>query len=205
MAINYVVQAEIVDIRTDAPLASDSFLVDTNVWGWTTYTRASLGKRGPTPRQSRDYPTYINRAIAAKARLLRCGLSLAELAHVIEKTEREVFGVQDSQNKEFRHNYPAARARVAAEVKTAWEQVKSLSAPIDILINDPTTDAALMRFQAQAVDGYDLFLLEATMRASVVQVITDDGDYCAVPGIRVFTSNNAVVTAAAAQGKLLRR
>jgi len=54
MAINYVVQAEIVDIRTDAPLASDSFLVDTNVWGWTTYTRASLGKRGPTRRQSRD-------------------------------------------------------------------------------------------------------------------------------------------------------
>jgi len=143
--------------------------------------------------------------MAAKARLLRCGLSLAELAHVIERTEREIFGLQDGQNKEFRHNYPAARARVAAEVKTAWEQVKSLSAPIDILINDPTTDAALMHFQAQAVDGYDLFLLEATMRAGVAQVITDDGDYSAVSGIRVFTSNNAVVTAAAAQGKLLRR
>jgi hypothetical protein len=67
------------------------------------------------------------------------------------------------------------------------------------------TDAALSRFETQPVDGYDLFLIEAVVRAGIVQVITDDGDYCTVPGITVFTGNQTVLTAATAQGKLRTR
>lgn len=205
MAIRYVVRADVFDICSDTPTAADSFLVDTNVWCWSTYTRASLGKRPPKPRQTRDYPAYINRALAVKARLLRCGLSLAELAGVIEKTECHVASFREDQIKEFRHNHPTHRGRVAAEVKTAWELVKNMSVPTDILVDDLTTDAALTRFQTQGVDGYDLFLLEAMSRTGVVQVITDDGDYATVPGIKVFTSNQAVLAAAKAQGKLVSR
>jgi len=36
-------------------------------------------------------------------------------------------------------------------------------------------------------------------------VITDDGDYVTVPGIKVFTANRNAITAAANQGKLLTR
>ncbi len=32
MALQYTVQAEVVDIRADRPRATDVFLVDTNVW-----------------------------------------------------------------------------------------------------------------------------------------------------------------------------
>jgi len=156
-----------------------------------------------------DYPTYIGSTIAAKARLLRCGLSLAELAHVIEKNEREIYsrttGFNDRLTKEFRHNHPAERTRVAAEVQTAWDQVKTMSVSIDFPVDDSITNAALTRFQTQPVDGYDLFLLEAITRASIVQVITDDGDYATVPGIRVFTSNQVVLATAQAQGKLVVR
>ena len=209
MPINYVVQADVVDIRTDSPLATDCFFVDTNVWCWMTYTRASLGKNPPKPQKVVDYPAYIGSAIAGKARLLRCGLSLAELAHVIEKNEREIYsqatGFNDRLTKEFRHNHPVERSRVVAEIETAWGLVKNMSAPTDILVGATTTDAALVRFQSQAVDGYDLFLLEAITRAGVVQVITDDGDYCTVPGICVFTSNLAVLARASAQGKLIVR
>jgi len=209
MAINYVVRADVVDIRNDTPLATDSFFVDTNVWHWTTYTRASLGKNPPNPQKVVDYPTYVGSAIAAKAGILRCGLSLAELAHVIEKNEREIYslatGFNDRLTKDFRHNHPVERTRVTAEVQTAWDQVKAMSVSIDIPVDDRTTDAALARFQTQAVDGYDLFLLEAITRAGIVQVITDDGDYATVPGIKVFTSNRAVLAAAQAQGKLVVR
>jgi len=209
MAINYVVRADVVDIRTDAPLVTDSFFVDTNVWYWMSYTRASLGKNPPNPQKVVDYPTYIGSAIAAKSRLLRCGLSLAELAHVIEKNEREIYsrttGFNDRLTKEFRHNHPAERTRVAAEVQTAWDQVKTMSVSIDIPVDDPITNAALTRFQTQPVDGYDLFLLEAITRAGIVQAITDDGDYATVPGIKVFTSNQTVLATAQAQGKLVVR
>jgi len=46
MAVQYAVQAEVVDIRTDRPRATDIFLVDTNVWFWTTYAIASQGTPG---------------------------------------------------------------------------------------------------------------------------------------------------------------
>jgi hypothetical protein len=39
----------------------------------------------------------------------------------------------------------------------------------------------------------------------VIQLITDDGDFATIPGIQVFTANRNVVTAARAQGKLLKR
>lgn len=38
MPVNYIVQAEVVDIRSDAPKNEDIFLVDTNAWYWYTYT-----------------------------------------------------------------------------------------------------------------------------------------------------------------------
>ena len=42
-------------------------------------------------------------------------------------------------------------------------------------------------------------------KAGVVQVITDDGDYVTVPGIKVFTANHNVIRAARNQGKLITR
>lgn len=199
MPINYVVKADVVDLRNYTPLAGEVFLVDTNVWLWMTYSRTGIGDH----RQTRDYPAFLNRARKAGARLLRCGISLAELAHVIERTEREISGFTDNQHKEFRHNHPDQRCRVAEEVQTAWQQVKAMSEPIDITVDDATTDAALTRFRSQPVDGYDLFLLEAMSRGSIQQVVTDDGDYCTVPGIRIFTSNKTVLDAAAFHGKLV--
>jgi hypothetical protein len=91
MAVNYTIRADVVDIRQDTPKPSDAFLIDTNVWYWLTYTRARLADRPPLRYQINDYPAYIGKARSAKAQLYRCGLSLAELAHLIEKTEREIF------------------------------------------------------------------------------------------------------------------
>lgn len=63
----------------------------------------------------------------------------------------------------------------------------------------------LLRFQSDALDGYDLFLLEAARAAGISKVITDDGDFCSVPGIEMFTKNQRVITSAQTQGKLIVR
>lgn len=42
MAIDYTIQAQIVDIRKDSPRSEDIFLVDTNVWYWHAYTNANV-------------------------------------------------------------------------------------------------------------------------------------------------------------------
>ncbi|HEY9634245.1 MAG TPA: hypothetical protein V6D14_12600 [Coleofasciculaceae cyanobacterium] len=209
MPINYAIQAEVVALRSDSPQSSDSFLVDSNVWYWLTYSRASQSVNPPKPYQLNHYPAYILKAQSASAKLLHSGLSLAELAHLIEKTEREIFirasGLSIN-NKEYRHNYPTERTtRVVAEVEDAWEQVKAIADPLNLSVDESTTNAALVRFKTQLLDGYDLFILESMTRAGIFQVITDDGDFATVPGIQVFTANQNLITAARNQGKLLRR
>jgi hypothetical protein len=209
MPINYAVQAEVVDIRSDNPQPTDAFLVDTNVWFWITYARASSAPTPPRATQLANYPGYVGKCLAARSRLYRCGLSLSELAHLIEKTEREIHGASSGAQlgtKEFRHNHPTERASVVAEVQSVWSQVKALaSAALDVTVDDATTDVALARFQSQLLDGYDLFIVEALSKAGFTQVLTDDGDFSSVPGIQVFTANTNVISAANAQGKLLRR
>jgi predicted nucleic acid-binding protein len=201
MAVNYTVQAEVVDIRFDQPKKDDIFLVDTNVWYWLTYTKASTSANN---YQIRDYPTYIAKALSAQSLLLYCGLSLSELAHNIEQTEKQIFS-STLRPKEYRHNYPTERANVVGEIQAAWSQVTSIAVSSDITVNEVITNACLNRFSTQQLDGYDLLMLEAMDKAGIVQVITDDGDYVTVPGIKVFTANQNVITAAGNQSKLLIR
>ena len=35
MAVNYTIEADVVDIGADTPMATDAFFVDTNVWFWS--------------------------------------------------------------------------------------------------------------------------------------------------------------------------
>lgn len=215
MPVNYTIQADVIDIRTDVPKDTDAFLVDSNVWFWMTYTRASQGRRQPRSYQINAYPSYVNSALANGAKIYWSGLSLAELSHQIEKNERELYGAQQAQSigaktaifktKEYRHNFPVERANAPLEVRAAWGQVRTMADPLDVTIDEQTTDAAVNRYQSEAVDGYDLFFLEAMVEHSVVQIITDDGDFSTVPGICVFTANRSVIDAANAQGHLVVR
>lgn len=203
MAINYTIQADVIDIRQDTPKTEDAFLVDTNVWYWVTYTKASQTAQ---PYQIKDYPTYISRALSSKSQLFKCGLSLAELSHRIEKTEHEFFSYTRTLTlKEYRHNYPQERATVVQEVQAAWGQVKSMANAVDITVNKDSTDRVLTRMASEPLDGYDLLILEAISQAGIVNVITDDGDYAMVPGIQLFTANHNVIEAARNQGRLIGR
>ena len=203
MAINYSIQAKVVDITTDSPRADDVFLVDTNVWYWMTYPNAT----SYVPSQLANYPGYLNKALAADSKIHHSGLSLAELSHLIEKTEREIYERSNGtiRPKEYRHNLSGERSRVASEIKAAWGQVVSLADPLAVTIDEMTATAALNRLQTEKLDGYDLFILESMKNHGIVQVITDDGDFATVTGIQVFTANRNVIASAKDQGKLKMR
>jgi predicted nucleic acid-binding protein len=192
MPLNYTVKAQVVDIRTDTPKKDDKFLVDSNVWYWCGYTNASISSR---PYQVTDYPDYLWKALSAGSSLSYCGLSLAELAHQIEEQERNIFNPA-LKPKEYRHNELTERPNLFAQIKRVWAIVKSKAICADIPVNEAKTDAALARFETQFLDGYDLLILEAMEKANIAQVITDDGDYVTVPGIKVFTANKSVIAAA---------
>ncbi|GKU81187.1 hypothetical protein [Niallia sp. NCCP-28] len=200
----------VVDITDDTPLEDDVFFVDSNVWFWLTYERASLGNSKPLPYQVKDYPEYIDAAFLSESKMYRSGLSLSELSHQIEKVEYDIFCATHSLNmpnkKSFRRNYPIERANVVEQIELAWLQVKQMGIPLESeIINEQVTDLALNRFQNQLIDGYDIFLMEFIKSSGIVNVISDDGDLASVPGIKLFTANRTVIEEAILQGKLIER
>src|SRR5262249_21440114 len=74
--------------------------------------------------------------------------------------------------KEFRHNFPAERARIAREIETAWKSVESLGSVLaaPVLIDAASTTQALNEFKAAALDGYELFLLQAARDSGITQI-----------------------------------
>ena len=195
------VQAQVVDIQDDTPKHEEQFLVDTNIWIDLYYNPVSTPG---SSYQDYKYTSYINKARYAMSSLLYCGLSLAEIAHVVEKKEWNI-DLPELKLKDYRHNYPAQRDKVVRKVKNIWNNIKRTGKSANISINKDTAQAALTRVQTQLLDGYDLFLVEAMNQAGIDKIITNDMDFVTVPDIVVFTANSNAIKAARSQGKLVRR
>jgi hypothetical protein len=71
MAVNYNITANVVDITVDQPQKTDSFVVDSNVWFWFAYTKASMSAY---PYQVIDYPAYLKHCLSVGANLIKTGL-----------------------------------------------------------------------------------------------------------------------------------
>jgi len=203
-----VVRAEVIDLRADTVKPTDAFLVDTNVWYWLTYPRASQMPKPPAYYQIRYYPNYLKTARMAGARLLYCGTVFAELAHRIESDEHKFFCAKQGapvSGKDFRHNYPQERQDVQDEVAIAWGQMTSMADIAAVPLDAVTISATAVLFGQVGLDGYDLIAVEAMRQNGIAHIITDDKDFLTVPGIVVLTANNNAVQAAQAAGKLVTR
>ncbi|WP_152226414.1 PIN domain-containing protein [Pseudomonas sp. SCB32] len=205
------VRANVVNITTDTPKANDVFLVDTNAWYWLFYPKASvfqLQNSAAQPYQVTDYPTYLKAVLSSGAKLYCSPLSFSELAHNIESAERSIYAFNANKTigaKEFRHNYPNQRARVATLIQSVWQDVTDTSDLMPVNLDCQFTAAAVKKFSLMALDGYDLFMVEQALASGVTNIITDDSDYCSVPGITVFTSNQTAIREATSAKLLVVR
>ena len=132
MTVQYNVKADVLDITQDNPRKEDIFFVDTNVWFWFSYTKASTVNSSRSRYQVKDYPSYINKTLQNKSQLFCCGLSLMELIHNIERAEREIdikrrLISPQTRPKEYRHNYPKQRQNVVQEIQTACQLVQNVA------------------------------------------------------------------------------
>jgi hypothetical protein len=55
------------------------------------------------------------------------------------------------------------------------------------------------------LDCHNLYFLQSVRAAGNSHILTDDGDFCTVSGITLFTANRGVIEAARALGKLRKR
>lgn len=205
MSVTYQVNAIVIDIQRDQPLQDESFLVDTNVWYWMTYSKASVGLK---PYQS-NYLKYIGYCLSNKSILYRCNLSLSEIIHIIERNEKDIYNTTNKSTlntKEFRHNLLAERSQTLLEISSSWSQIKTMARPLPaVSIDDESTDEALNDMSIYKVDGYDALTVRALQSSTSISVLSDDGDFSTVPNIKLFTANANVIKAAKSQGKLLAR
>ena len=206
------VEANIVDLRTDTPRSNEAFFVDTNVWYWMGYTNASHSSLSyPAMNyQVTSYPNYLNDALAAESELHVCTLSFAELAHIIERTEREIYNSTHGTNiktKKFRRDFPTEYANVHTEVENAWLLAVGISnnQVIEANVTELMVTSATSQMKVSTLDGYDLFIIEALRAKKITQVITDDSDFGSVAGITVYTANRNLINDARSQGMLLTR
>lgn len=210
MSLNLIVSATVVDLRDDIPKLADKFFVDTNVWYWLTYSRSIQGTNIPLRYQMKHYPDYIQQALKAQSKLFKSGLSFPEIAHLIERNERDIFNSTNPNNltvtsKEFRHNYPNERSNVIQEVQTSWQQIEQFGDTVDVFINDAMLSKADTRFAQDKLDGYDILMIESILANGITMVITDDADFGTIRGITVFTSNLTLINTAQTQKKLIVR
>jgi predicted nucleic acid-binding protein len=205
VAIALAVQADVIDITKDSPQAGDCFLVDTNVWFWLAYTKASMA--GAKAHQVASYPPYLSKALSVAATLAYSALTLGELAATIERAERDIFNLSNPalNPKEFRHNNAAVRKNVTDEIGAAFIQIDGIAAMLNTNVDAKATQAASIQIAATAMDFVDALMLRLAVENKMTQVLTDDCDWACVPGIQVYTANATVLSAAAAQGRVLTR
>lgn len=195
---NYLIRADIVDVSLDTPNKDDIFFVDTNVWLWLTYSKL--------PARNNNYEKYINKALAAGSTILYCGLSLAEIAHAIEKSEREIYESLKGKikPKQYRH-LKMERQKVVSEISAAWNQVKNLATHAPVNIDQDVIDSVYKMILNEQIDGYDSFILKCLQLHNVKNIITDDSDFAGIPDIQVFTSNPNTIQNAKRQNKSINR
>ncbi len=200
MAINLSVRADIIDIRRYAPREGDVFLVDTNVWLWMTH---SLLSSTPKAYQVSRYPGFAKKALESKASLKRLDLSFPELANCIERDEYEIYNsINKCNTNKFRHNYSKERLYIVNQVNSSWSQVRNMSSSVEFTLCPNVVESAVQTFTNYPLGGYDLFFIEALKENQMTGILTDDMDFACYPGIKVFTANNRVVSAARSQKKL---
>lgn len=200
------VLADVVDIKVDLPKRSDMFVADTNVWLVLNYAPLSLVN--PHSYRTVEYPAYVKKIRGAGARMAHSSLTLAEMAHVIEGKEYEVWraipGNEGLKLKHFRRD-EAERQRVFDEVEGAWAATKAASTCVDCLLDAQTADATLERLRLFPLDGYDAMMLAAIRGKGLSMVLTDDFDFITVSGLTVFTANPESIRLAQMQGRLIHR
>lgn len=209
MAPNYKVASSVVDIRVDIPRAGDVFLVDTNVWYWTTYQRASQADDVPDANQLTHYPSYLAKAVRAGASIYRSELSFSELAHLIERSEAQIMrqnlGREKYSAKDFRHSGAPEVASCRKQIATSWAAISRLSQSVSCLANEASTAAAIAALPTVLLDPYDLLILQTAREAGVLNFLTDDGDFSTIAGISVYTANERVLGPALRNGRIISR
>jgi len=201
-----IINSDVFDIVRYEPITSDQFFVDTNVLFWSSYTHASIACS--KAYQATNYPNFILKVVnTCKATgLYYSSINVSELAHVVEKSERDLFaknnGIDSLHLKTFRNTYPEEWKKFKDEMNNVVMPYIHQFNEKDIKVDKDLNDSMLKQMTANSVDAYDCYMVSTMKKCKILKIITDDSDLVKFNDLEVYTSNLSVIDAARAQGKL---
>lgn len=187
--------AQVLTLNTLRPVKGELYFVDTNVWFWSTYVASKqiVLPKHPQPYQLSDYPRFLEIALAEKAVLCHCPLTLTELAYVIEKTELDLYrksiGNELFEKKEFR-KLSHERSVVLSEIKIAWDAINQMSRCVEIKMDRFFVERGREVLSEAPLDPYDALYVQTMRTNKIDYVVTDDIDFSAVNNQMVITANS---------------
>jgi len=166
-----------------------TFAVDTNVLLKVYYSRSS-----PNDTKNKSYSRFIETiANDDKISLQTTTYNIAELFHIIERKEHEIYTKTVNPNitlKDFR-NLEEQRTTIQQELELVFAQIESL-----FVINEVCTKVDVLKdfsenYNSIYCDNYDYSIVKYFLEHNCTNFISDDIDFSYFDGITLFTSNYA--------------
>ncbi|WP_020467545.1 hypothetical protein [Singulisphaera acidiphila] len=218
-----MVKASVVDLRAGSAPLPKRGIVDANVLyivGYDFTSSVTAGLRSPSPYQIRFYPIWWKKAVQGGVALCTTAGALAEVAHIIERTELEILWRTDPRRPELdpdmpgqdftpkyiktvRYHYYSQLQALRESVETTLQSIRKLVDVIPQVGQDASAlDQTLVQWIPSAADFGDAAFVASAQRTGMRHVISDDADLISFEGITVYTANRSAINAAALAGKL---
>lgn len=177
------------DIRRPVNIeGGEKYFIDTNVWYWMTYVPSKeFVANPPQEYQVETYPAFVEKALEGRAELFYSPLILVELAGLIERSEHAIYKRYhgDISLKRFRKK-AAERRAVVQEIRSAWDTIRSMAAPLTVNVDFEFSDSLLDVIDRHGLDGYDAVYCRAMQENGVVNIITDDKDFRVIDDFKLY-------------------
>lgn len=164
-------------------------------------------KTGPLRYQVNDYPSFISNI--NKSNLYSTVFNLAEISHIIEKIEYDIFlnsrnlAKNNYSKKKYRQD-ASQRQNVLSAIKTSWSLIQKLSENLGLGTSEIITPNDLIQSLSNGlIDSYDALILKLLDSKGMNKVITDDYDFATMPNLIIYTANNQIISEAQSKNLLL--
>lgn len=186
--------AQVIELQKAKLIKNERYLIDTNVWFWSTYV-ASKGEvlpQQPSQYQIDNYPHFLERLLQEGAILCHTALCLTELANVIERTQFDLYKLKTNQpyleKKDFR-KIADERKIVLDAIQIAWETINEMSTCIDCNVNLQCMKKSSDLMAEAPVDPYDAIYLKTMALKKIDYLVSDDIDFINLKNIILITAN----------------
>ena len=204
----YLRAKEVVDIRQPMGSIDNNMLVDTNIlWFcyYPHYSQLDLLGRGPVEYQITQYPSFLKKLLSSETVLFVHKIGLLEFANTVERAELQLLYLKvkevseigdDFKPKDLRHTYPEQYRIIQGQLATYMHSIKKT---FELLGNDIPIDQLLAEFflewQDSLADVGDAMMIAQAKLKGISSVLSDDADLASLKDIRLYTANNAAVSA----------